>query len=458
MGDPLTPVHWKEGLFLRPHHLQQNSIYTTQLLGHHLATISPYSYGVRAVEVDEGRLEEGVFVLRRLEFHLPSGEVAQFPGNTKLSPRKIVEPGPGRESRMKVFFGVRRLRDQEPNLSREGPEDPDPARYVADRRLVYEKCTGRDSQELEFEFLNGRIFFEDESMEDFDAFPIAELVPPEVGLPLSRISKDFVPPCVKCGASDVLSNMIRQLHAASASKAGRLAARADAEGVRASEAIQGDVLSLWKLHTIHGYLPYLREAVEVGATHPYPLYIEVARFAGQLASFSTAMGSFELPAYDHQDPGRCFGEVVPMIHRMMEELVPSNFARVPLEQDGFRFTGDLREEWLTLNNRFYICVRTDLPEALVERWFRATTKISARSKIDAIVERRLKGVPTVRCEKPRVLPPRDGYTYFELQRDAADWNDVQNSRTVAIHLSAEAGMTPEALASVIMELNVVFGG
>ena len=35
-----------------------------------------------------------------------------------------------------------------------------------------------------------------------------------------------------------------------------------------------------------------------------------------------AVGSFELPAYDHKDPGRCFGEVVPMIHRMMEELVP----------------------------------------------------------------------------------------------------------------------------------------
>lgn len=458
MGDPLTPVHWKEGLFLRPHHLQQNSVYTTRLLGHHLSTLCPYQYGVRAIEIDEGRLEEGVFVLHRLEFLLPSGEVAQFPGNTKISPRRIVEPGPGRESRMKVFFGVRRLRDQEPNLSIEGPEDPDPARYVADRRLVYEKCSGRDSQELEFEFLNGRIFFEDESMEDFDAFPIAELVPPEVGLPLSRISKDFVPPSVRVGASEVLSNTIRQLHAASASKAARLAARADAEGVRSSEAVQGDVLSLWKLHTIHGYLPYLREAVEVGGFHPYPLYVEVCRFAGQLASFSTGMGSFELPAYDHQDPGRCYNEVVPMIHRMMEELVPSNFARVPLEQDGFRYTGDLREEWLTLNNRFYICIRTDLPEALVDRWFRATTKIAAKGKIDAIVERRLKGVPTNKCEKPRVLPPRDGYTYFELQRDAADWSEVQSSRTIAIHLAAEAGMTPEALASVVMELNVVFGG
>jgi len=189
-----------------------------------------------------------------------------------------------------------------------------------------------------------------------------------------------------------------------------------------------------------------------------PLFVEVARFAGQLASFSTAMGSFELPAYDHQDPGRCFGEVVPMIHRMMEELVPSNFARVPLEQDGFRFTGDLREEWLTLKNRFYVCIRTDLPEALVERWFRATTKIADRAKIATIVERRLKGVPTVRCDKPRVLPPRDGYTYFELQRDVPDWAEIQSSRTIAIHLAAEAGMTPEALASVVMELVVVFGG
>jgi len=359
---------------------------------------------------------------------------------------------------MKVFFGVRRLREQEPNLSIEGLDDPDPARYMVDRKLVYDRNTGRNSQELEFNFLNGRIIFEDETLEEFDAYPIAELVPPEVGLPLSRLSKQFIPPCVAVNASEVLSSALRQLHAATAAKVGRLSARADAEGVRSGEAVQGEVLSLWKLHTLQGYIPYLREAVELGAVHPYPIFVELCRMAGQLASFSTSQAAIEFPKYDHLDPGRAFHEILPVLHRLLDELIPTNFARVPLVQDGFRYTGDLREEWLETKNRWFVALRSDIPEALIERWFKGTTKIAAKAKIDRIVEHRLRGVPTNKCERPRVLPPREGYLYFELVREGGDWMDIRSDRTVCIHLAAEAGMTPEALAAVVMELYVVFGG
>jgi type VI secretion system protein ImpJ len=457
MSAPLTQLNWNEGLFLRPHHLQEDARYSTQFLSYHLGLISPYHFGIRAVEIDEGRLEDGMFVIRRLELVLPSGEVLLYPENTRLESRKIIEPGPGRESRMKVFVGVRRFREQEPNVSEEGPETKDPGRYVVDHKLVYDHNTGRDSQELEFKYYNARIFFEDEPMEEYDALPVAELVPPEVGLPLSRLSRNYIPPCTSIGGSSVLHQSIRQLHAAAAAKGARLAARADAEGVRSGQAVQGDVLSLWKLHTIQGCLPYMREAVEVAAIHPYPLFIELCRLAGQLSSFSTTQAVVELPKYAHREPVRCFGELLPVIHRLLDELIPSNFARVPLTQDGFRYSGDLREEWLELRNRFFLAVSSDLPEALIERWFRGTAKIAARSNIDRIVSQRLRGIGTNKTERPRVLPPRDGVTYFELDRDAADWNDVRAERAIALHLAAEAGMTAEALSALMTELYVVFG-
>jgi type VI secretion system protein ImpJ len=457
MVEPLTPIHWKEGLFLRPHHLQESSMWTGRVVGYHLQSLSPYNFGVRTLEIDEGRLEEGVFSIRKLELILPNGDVIQVPENTRVAPRNILEPGPGRESKLQVFFGVRRLREQEPNLSLEGLDDPDPGRYMVERRLVYDRNTGRDSQELEFSYYNGRIIFDGEPIEEFDAIPIAELVPPEVGLPLSRLSRQFMPPCVRVRGSEVLVNEIRQLHGSAATKAARLAARADAEGIRSGEAVQGDVLSLWKLHTIQGYVPTLREASEERWMHPYPLFIELCRFAGQLASFSSSQASIEFPKYDHLEPATCFGEIIPVIHRLLDELIPSNYARVPLVQEGFRYTGDLREEWLELRNRWYVCIRSDLEDSLIERWFRGTAKIAAKPRIDDIVSRRLRGVPTAKCDRPRVLPPREGFVYFELQREGVDWNEVRSDRTVCVHLAAEAGMTPEALAALVTEMYVVFG-
>ena len=81
----------------------------------------------------------------------------------------------------------------------------------------------------------------------------------------------------------------------------------------------------------------------------------------------------------------------------------------------------------------------------------------AQSGIQKIVEHRLRGISTTRAERPRVLPPRDGVVYFELDRDAADWSDVRAERAIALHLAAEAGMTTEALSSLGVELYVVFG-
>ncbi|MCU0724863.1 MAG: type VI secretion system baseplate subunit TssK [Planctomycetes bacterium] len=457
MSDFLTPIHWKEGLFLRPHHLQENQTYQARFLAHHLAILSPHHFGVREVEIDEGRLEDGIFVIRRLELVLPGGEVLRVPGNTQVESRKVLEPGPGRESRLKVFLGIRRWREQEPNVSDDGLSDRDPGRFLVTSRLVFDHNSGRDSQEVEFKQYNARIFFEGEPLEEYDALPIAEVVPPEVGLPMSKLSKTYIPPCVRIGASRVLAEWIRQLYSSAASKAARLAARADAEGIRVGEAVQGDVLSLWKLHTIQGYLPWLRDAVEVGALHPYPLFIELCKMAGQLSSFSASLATVELPMYDHREPEKCYGELIPILHRLLDELIPSNFARVPLTQVGFRYTGDLREEWLELKNRWFVAVRTDLPDALVDRWFRGTTKIAAVSRVDKIVNQRLRGVPEVKCERPRVLPPREGLIWFELQRDTADFNDVRAERTIAIHLAAEAGMTAEALAALGIELYVVFG-
>ena len=53
MSEPLTPVHFKEGLFLRPHHLQEQGAHLERLLSFHLGVHSPYLYGVKEIEVAE---------------------------------------------------------------------------------------------------------------------------------------------------------------------------------------------------------------------------------------------------------------------------------------------------------------------------------------------------------------------------------------------------------------------
>src|SRR5688500_15030141 len=103
-------VLWEEGLFLQPHHLQQQALGFLALTARHLQYSMPHRWGVATLDVDPLQLEHGIFEVRALELLLPSGEVAIFrsggQGNSRIAPREIPKIA---ESRLAVYAGVRRV-------------------------------------------------------------------------------------------------------------------------------------------------------------------------------------------------------------------------------------------------------------------------------------------------------------------------------------------------------------
>ena len=65
--------------------------------------------------------------------------------------------------------------------------------------------------------------------------------------------------------------------------------------------------------------------------HPEQLYLELARLAGALCTFTQDAHPREVPAYDHDDLGPCFHKLDEMIRYLLETVVPSNFVSLPLK-------------------------------------------------------------------------------------------------------------------------------
>ena len=63
-----SKVAWKEGLFLQPHHLQQNDRYVEKLIEARTRTLSPYPWGIEEMRVNRDRLQQG-----RIELATVSG-------------------------------------------------------------------------------------------------------------------------------------------------------------------------------------------------------------------------------------------------------------------------------------------------------------------------------------------------------------------------------------------------
>ena len=59
-----SKVLWTEGLFLQPHHLQQQDRYAEGLVSGLARRIRPYAWGVTALEIDHEALKIGQFAVK----------------------------------------------------------------------------------------------------------------------------------------------------------------------------------------------------------------------------------------------------------------------------------------------------------------------------------------------------------------------------------------------------------
>src|SRR6266852_40509 len=85
-----TKVAWTEGLFLRPHHFQQNDRYHEHLLESRVRATTPYPWGFSHLEIDRDLAQQSKFALRRAAGVLPDGTPFDLPVDSPLPPPIVV--------------------------------------------------------------------------------------------------------------------------------------------------------------------------------------------------------------------------------------------------------------------------------------------------------------------------------------------------------------------------------
>ena len=84
-------VHWTDGLFLQPHHLQRMQYALHSRLRAERAALTPFPYGLVDFEIDDDALANGRVVVKRLSALMPGGEEISMPGNAVIPPLDISE-------------------------------------------------------------------------------------------------------------------------------------------------------------------------------------------------------------------------------------------------------------------------------------------------------------------------------------------------------------------------------
>ena len=423
-------VHWTEGLFLRPHHLQQADRYFENAIESRTRHITPYPWGVASLEVDRDLAHQGKFALRRASGVLPDGGLFDFPAESPGPPPiDVPESASGQ-----IIWLTAPARAE--NSREVGPEASDGAtRYVSGSETVIDSTSHLRIEE-EIEVAYPRLAYEIRKTQKpgFVTLPVARLV--EVHDKTLIFDEKFAPPVLTVAAHPTVEGWLDRV-------IGWISAKLDELARYASDPTAGgglqsaDYLMLQMLNRETPVLSHFRRS---RAVHPERLYEEFLRIAGELATFATAeRRAREYETYMHDDLERSFAPVLRDIQDFLSAQLDRRAIRLELiERAQNAFVSTIKDRTLFRNASFILEVSARRPLAEIQQSLPAYLKVGPNTKMKEIVHAHLPGVPLVHLPTP---PPQiraiTDHVYFYLDRTSPLWPEFSQATAIGMHFAGD---------------------
>ena len=429
-------VVWTEGMFLRVQHFQQSDRWTESLVQAAVRDLEPHRWGLAEISLDRDLLNIGKFGLASCRGTMPDGTPFSVPDDTDPPPPlELTRSDRGLLVYLTVPLrqqgsfetGTERLEDFGTRLRRASYDAPD--------------ANSGSFASASLEVGRSRLAFvmEGKPTAGYALLPVARVV--EVRSDLSVVLDErFIAPCLNCAVQPMLNGFLAELQGLITHRAEAIAARIADPSVRGTAEIADFML----LQTMNRNEPLLRHLVAAAPVlHPEAFYRHCLVLAGELATYtSQSRRASQFPPYLHDDLYATFNPVFADLRQALSSVLEQTAVAIPLQErrHGVR-VGVVADRALLLQSTFVLAASADMPAEQLRRAFPNQIKIGPVEQIAQLVNVALPGIPVRALPvAPRQLPYRAGSVYFELDRNAPLWKQLESSGAIALHL---AGAFPQ---------------
>ncbi len=434
------PIHWHEGMFLRPHHFQAAQRHLV-----HQTTLSDkwdnhYNWGLRSVDIDLDALANYRLVVRSMKARLRDGTLVSTPEDGVLTPLDL-KTAFEREQMVTVSVGVPIVRMSRANVASNGS---DGARYLLDNAELEDENTGLDPQPVQVRLLNLKLLLSTQDQTGYEVLPIARIEKSPRADAVPQLDPAYIPPVLACDAwkplvEDILQSVYDRVGKNMQTRSQQLVTR----GITFDSHGQGDGLIFEQMRVLNEAYATLTITAFAGGIHPLFAYMELARLVGQLAIFDeTTRKTPEIPLYDHDDLGKCFYGLKLHINDLLDKGGESGYEERPFVGAGLRLQVSLEPKWLEPAWQMYVGVQTSLPPEelimLLTKTGKLDMKLGSSGRVDEIFQMGQMGLRFAHSPRPpRALPSLAGLVYFQVDRQTQlqEWQAVQKSLTIALRLN-----------------------
>lgn len=428
-----SKVLWTEGLFLQPHHFQQADRHTEALIAGLARRVTPYAWGVSALEIDEEVLKVGQFAVKSCSGLTEDGTVFRVPAADDHPPALDVPDG---IKDCVVYLSVPQRRQGAAEVDMTGAELSAARLRPAELEVTDTMGSGKKPVTLGVGKLRLQFALGVDDLADRLVIPIAKII--EVRPDKEVIlDKSFVASCVDVRAAAPLAGFLKELDGLLGHRMNALAGRLSEGGSTKGVAEISDFLLLI---SVNRTLPVVRHLLNIENVHPEMLYRACVALAGELATFMTPeKHPPEFPPYQHDDLTKTFNPVIKALRQYLSSVLEQTAISIPLDPRKYGISvGVIADRKLISNAGFVLAVNADIPAENVRRHFAGQAKIGPVEEIRQLVNSALPGI-TLRPlpVAPRQIPYHAGVVYFELDRDSPYWGKMSTSGGIAVHISGD---------------------
>ncbi|NEV63358.1 type VI secretion system baseplate subunit TssK [Thiorhodococcus minor] len=425
-------VLWSEGLFLQPHHFQQQDRYLEHLVGAKSGPGMPYPWGLRRLKIDEELLAFGKVAVVDLAGILPDGTPFDAPASDPLpEPLELDENVAG-----EVLYLALPLRQPGAAESGSSSDAETILRYRSAELTVRDNIAGSETDAVvDVGRLGLRLMLERQSRDGYACCGITRIVECRADRQV-LLDAGYIPSCMDFQVSRRLSDFVEELTGLLHRQAESRATRVRGVG-RGGVADWADFLMLQLLNRAE---PVAAHLTQVRGLHPEAVYRHFLALAGELATFaSDEKRPPDFPPYKHDALETCFGPVIDRLREYLNREYVERAIAIPIQerQYGFRIAL-VQDRSLLSGSRFVLAAQSSLDSQTLRNRFPSQVKVGPVEKIQELVKLALPGIalrpmPTA----PLEIPYHAGFDYFELERSGDYWKQLATGGGFGMHIGGD---------------------
>ncbi|MDK2126553.1 type VI secretion system baseplate subunit TssK [Parachitinimonas caeni] len=426
-------VVWTEGLFLQPHHFQQQERYYEQYVNNRCAALGNWGWGYLKLEIDAASLKLGKLALLTAEGVFKDGTPFVAPDIDAIpTPLDIPSDVSDELVVLALPLPVDGQNEQQvvpssrPTLARHQALDIEVADITGTAALPASMLVGR---------INARLMLERDVTGAYTTIGVAKIRERRAD-GVVVLDTDYIPPALSCRAVPMLDGYAREI-------VGLLRQRGRALAARIANPGRGSVAEIAEyllLGTINRYEPVFSHLADAPGLHPEALYRHGLQLAGDLATFSHEDRlPLQFGKYDHDDLATHYHLLMDDLRRSLSMVFDQSAVAIELQDRKYGVRVAIVPDMeLLRQSGFVLAASAQIPAEALRLRLPAQMKVGPIEKIRDLVNLQLPGIALRSLPvAPRQVPYHAGFHYFELDRNHELWGQLERSGGLALHVAGD---------------------